>query len=283
MKAKPRRATEDDVLLHTRQYPEHGQARVAAELGHRGLAISASAVRQLWLRHGLQTTYQRLKAIETAKSTTGISAAQREIIRRGDQSRRAGKGKTSVGAESADRRTTILDAAARLFAARGYEGASVRELAQRVGLLPGSIYHYYRSKEDLFIAVHHEGFQQLIADVEQAIARVADPWQRIGAAFEAHIHAVVAGNTISTVTVASLFSLRDKRLNKRLKPDRDRYEKIFAALIDALPLGRQVDRKIFRFLAFGALNWTLVWYRAGGLEPRAIAAQFVTILRGARA
>ena len=47
------------------------------------------------------------------------------------------------------RRDQILDAALRLFAARGYDGASMKEIAAEAGIAPALIYHYFASKEDL--------------------------------------------------------------------------------------------------------------------------------------
>lgn len=283
-----RLSAEAEVLRYAREHPEYGQARVADELRAAGLSVSPSGVRYLWQQHDLETTYKRLKALErSAGVDSELSPSQRELLRRGDVNRklaRKAQRKTIAGngdaEKTAEQRQLILAAAAQLFGERGYEGASVRDLAQQVGLLPGSVYHYFASKEELFVEVHREGFRQLIDDVATAVAAESDPWDRLERACTAHIRALVEGNTISTVTGVSLFSLHEPRLKRRLQGDRDRYEEVFVHLIDDLDLPGSVDRTLLRMFLFGALNWTLVWFRPGKKGPSEIARQLVTIVRG---
>lgn len=279
----PPRPAELAVLQYARQHPDYGQARVAEELRQLGYSISASGVRYIWQQHGLETAFKRLKALEKegAAHPGDFTPAQRSLLRRGEVSRKLASKvrQDSVGDASTDaRRHQILAVAAQLFAERGYDGTSIRDLAKQVGLLPGSVYHHFRSKEELIVSVHQEGFRQLITDVEAAIAAATDPWLRLEKACGAHIRAVVVGNNISTVTGVSLFSLHDTKLRRRLQADRDRYESIFIRLIAALDVATEVDRSLLRFMLLGALNWTLVWYRPGKKNPDEIARQFVTIL-----
>lgn len=281
-------AAEAEALRYAREHPDYGQERVAEALRAAGHSISASGVRYLWQEYDLETTYKRLKALErSAGADLELSPSQRELLRRGDVSRKLARKtqrKAAAGVAEIDpapeRRRLILAAAAQLFGERGYDGASVRDLAQQVGLLPGSVYHHFASKEELFVEVHREGFRQLIADVEAAVADDTDPWRRLEIACTAHIHALVEGNTISTVTGVSLFSLHEPRLKRRLQGDRDRYEEIFARLIDDLDLPGSIDRTLLRMFLFGALNWTLVWFRPGKKGPQDIAQQLVAIIRG---
>src|SRR3954452_4352623 len=74
---------------------------------------------------------------------------------------------SSAGGRSPKRRfEEVLDAAARVFARRGYADASVQDVADELGILKGSLYHYIRAKEDLLFwlleAVH--GDVQAILD-----------------------------------------------------------------------------------------------------------------------
>lgn len=275
------------VLRCAREQPQLGQAKAAAELGRLGHSISPSGVRYIWRKHNLETAYKRLKAIEKspAASPQELTPGQREMLRRGDVSRklvRKGRREAAAGGgvSSADRREHILWAAAELFVERGYGGTSIRDIARHVGLLPGSVYHYFPAKEDLFLAVTHEGFRQLIERVEQVIRRESDPWKRLEAACAEHIHAVAGANVISRITATGLFAIHEEALQRRLKKDRDQYERIFRELIAGLDLPRGTDRSLFRLTLFGALNWTRVWYRPGKKTPAAIARHLVATLRG---
>ena len=70
----------------------------------------------------------------------------------------------SVGAEPrpADRRTGILEAASRLFAEYGYEATTVRQIADAVDILAGSLYHHFATKEDMLHAVIRAGLGQMV-------------------------------------------------------------------------------------------------------------------------
>src|ERR1700742_1891186 len=62
----------------------------------------------------------------------------------------------------------VLDAAARVFARRGYADASVQDVADELGILKGSLYHYIRAKEDLLfwlLEAVHADLQQILDEV----------------------------------------------------------------------------------------------------------------------
>lgn len=69
-----------------------------------------------------------------------------------------------------DRRAEILAAAARRFAASGFHGASMKAICAEVGMSPGSIYHYFPSKEAIIAAIVAEDRAQIRREVEAAAA-----------------------------------------------------------------------------------------------------------------
>lgn len=68
-----------------------------------------------------------------------------------------------------NRRKAILDAAARVFAQKGYAAARIIEVAQAASVGKGTIYAYYRSKEELFFAV----FESMMLEAGETIAAAA--------------------------------------------------------------------------------------------------------------
>ena len=114
------------------------------------------------------------------------------------------------------RREELLATAAKVFSARGYEGASLREICAAAGILAGSMYHHFRSKEDLFVSVHAEGFRHLNEVVDRALEGKTDPWGRLEAAIGAHLAELVERNDVVAVTSASLFHMEGTRLQRRL-------------------------------------------------------------------
>ena len=182
-------------------------------------------------------------------------------------------------AHADSRAPQVLDAAAGLFSRQGFEGTSVRDIARAVGMLPGSMYCHFATKEDLLTAVYVRGVEQISAAVEAAVARHTDPWGRLEAACVAHLEAILRDDDYARVVVR-VRPADVPAADGRLTELRDRYEARFAALVRALPLERGADRRCLRLLLLGALNWSQTWYRPqGGSTPRTIARHFIALLR----
>jgi AcrR family transcriptional regulator len=276
---------EASVLLFASQHPQFGQAKVARALTSGGQTISPSGVRYIWKKHHLETAYQRLKALQQlpARSAASLTVSQLATLKRGDLSRKLSQNSRDGGHETVvpdERQDQILRAAAELFVKQGYAGTSIRDIAQQVGLLAGSVYHHFRSKEDLFVGIHREGFRQLVMLSENAIRNETDPWHRLELACAVHIDSAVAGNAIARITAVGLFAIHEDRLQKRLEKDRKKYDQLFRKLVAGLNLSSRTNRSIFRLALLGALNWTLVWYKPGKATPQAIARDLIQIFRG---
>lgn len=85
------------------------------------------------------------------------------------------------------REEQILDAAARLFAQRGYDRVNTQELADRLGVGKGTIYRYFASKRELFLAAVDRGMRRLRAYVDAAMEGIEDPFDRVAAATRAYL------------------------------------------------------------------------------------------------
>ncbi|HWJ01635.1 MAG TPA: TetR/AcrR family transcriptional regulator [Burkholderiales bacterium] len=267
------------ALALARERPEMGKVRAARELRGRGIQLSATAVHTIWKQHGLATSYDRLR-----RGRAALSESQRARLRRATISRRlivrAGARAGANGSGSHPRREELIAAAAKIFSARGYQGASLREICAAAGILAGSMYHHFRSKEDLFVSVHAQGFLHLNEVVDRALEGKTEPWDRLEAAIGAHLTELVERTDVVAVTSASLFHMESSRLQRRLNRERQAYELRFRKLIQALPLAPSVDRSLLRLTLLGAINWTRVWYRPGKRTPQQIAHHLVSsILR----
>ncbi|MFG1378744.1 TetR/AcrR family transcriptional regulator [Xanthobacter autotrophicus] len=178
-----------------------------------------------------------------------------------------------------DRRQQIIIEAARLFAAKGFEATSMRDIADATGILAGSLYHHFTSKEELFVAVHTMGMDILARTVAAAIEPIHDPWDRLSAAVAAHCTAVLEAGDFMIMVVpkfpASIGAYHDELVRQR-----DQYEAMLTGLTTTLKLPDGVDPRIFRLHLLGALNWTQTWYRPGGsMTPAEIGRQLVLMLR----
>lgn len=175
-------------------------------------------------------------------------------------------------------RENLLAISARLFAKGGFEATSMRDIAGKAGMLAGSMYYHFPSKNELIASVYEAGVTEIGAAVDAAVARARTPWSRLEAACVAHLDALLADRAHAAVMTADLSRL-DTRLRRRLVAMRDSYEKRFVELVGALPLPVGIDRTLWRLHLLGALNWTPTWYKTGGKSPAAIAHALVAALR----
>ena len=270
------RNAKDHVLALALERPELGSVRAARELLARSVRLSASGVRAIWQRHGLGTTYDRLllRKRKTGNGGPHLSEAQRALLQRIRVSRRL-SGSNGGPDAARGRREQLVAAAARVIGEKGYERASLQEICAAAGILPGSLYYHFKSKEDLFIQVHAEGFRQLNEAVDTAIAPHQDPWRRLEAACTAHLTLLVGSEDESLVAGTSLFHPADASLQRRLNRDRKAYEERFREMIGALRLPPNVDQTLLRLTLLGAINWTRVWYQPGKRTPKEIAQHLV--------
>ena len=178
-----------------------------------------------------------------------------------------------------NRRGRILDAAAVEFARAGYSAASVRDIASAAGILPGSMYYHFASKEDLLAAVHAAGIQRIKERVLAAIETADDPWSRLEAACAAHVETLHQSKDYGSVIATEFPRRHSPKLRARMIEERDDYENVFRQLIDDLPLPPDVSRKYFRLALIGAMAWSIAWYKPGEDSAEEIARQIVNLFR----
>jgi AcrR family transcriptional regulator len=183
---------------------------------------------------------------------------------------------------SDNRLAAVLDAAARLFAGKGYSATSMRDIADACDMLPGSLYYHFAAKEDLLVAVYEAGVRALIEPVRAAAARQREPWARLEAACAAHLETVLRRSDYAQVLVRVL-PADVPGAAARLRALRAEYERQFRDLTAALALPADTDRRTLRLMLLGALNWSRFWFSEGGREtPASLARKFVRLLKEAQ-
>ena len=272
--AARRQQVERAVLRHAHDHPEWGQARVAATMTEKGLKVSAAGVRWIWQRHHLETTAKRAAALKKL-GAAHLNAAQKGALAR----IAARRGGAPEGEAPLLAREHLLAVAVREFSRKGFARTSIRDIAQAAGLQPGSVYHHFVSKDELFIAAHSAGMREVARAVETAFAASHDPWERLEIACTVHIQHLVSGNDLTVWTGASLFLFNSPEMQRQLRAERDRFEALYRRLIAALPLPPGIDRDLLRLQLLGALNWTRTWYRPGKRGAADIARHLMMVLR----
>jgi AcrR family transcriptional regulator len=97
------------------------------------------------------------------------------------------RGRARDEEQKSRRREEILACAARVFARHGYPGTDVQAIADAAGVAKGTVYLYFASKEELFLAAVDQGMKQLRAFVDAAVAGIGDGLERISKAVLAYL------------------------------------------------------------------------------------------------
>ncbi len=130
---------------------------------------------------------------------------------------------SDVSTRKADKRTLITDAAIDVFAERGFHQARVSDIARRAGVADGTIYLYFKNKEDLLLSVFEEKMDVLLAGLRVALADTSDPVERVRRFAVFHFRQVRENRTTAEVLQVEL-----RLSNKFLKEYRP--EKLWAYL-----------------------------------------------------
>jgi AcrR family transcriptional regulator len=182
-----------------------------------------------------------------------------------------------------DPREPILQAATELFGAQGYAGTTMRDIADAVGMRPGSLYAHMEGKEDLLLEIVESGIDRFLAATD-GLDAVGPPAERLRAAVRAHLE-VVAESPARTAVVFRQWRFLSGASHARILAKRRRYAAHYVALLEA---GRNagefdahLDSRIAVLSILGALNWTAEWLRAERPLPAwALADRLTDVLLG---
>src|ERR1700733_3944476 len=97
------------------------------------------------------------------------------------------RSRTSRGAKNAVRQEQLTRAACEVFALKGYSAASIQDVADKVGVLKGSLYYYIETKEDLLWRIVEDVHAQSAEILEEALALDVTPIERIRIFIARHV------------------------------------------------------------------------------------------------
>jgi TetR/AcrR family transcriptional regulator, fatty acid metabolism regulator protein len=89
--------------------------------------------------------------------------------------------------ERIDKRDALLRAAIDTFAARGFFNAQVADVARAAGVAAGTVYLYFRGKDDLLVSIFERTMKEAIAEGRESVGRLADPVERLRTIARLHL------------------------------------------------------------------------------------------------
>jgi AcrR family transcriptional regulator len=164
-------------------------------------------------------------------------------------------------------RAVIMNVAMHLFGKQGFNGTSMRDIANAVGLLPGSLYAHIESKEALLLEIVADGIGRFLAAVEPHVASSGNPLDRLRKMIIAHVEVVADNPERSQVVFHQWRFLSPEYLPEAIERRR-RYEACFVEVIEeGVKTGlirSDLNRRIAVLSILGAMNWTPEWFSPDG-------------------
>ena len=109
------------------------------------------------------------------------------------------------------RREQILAEATAVFAEHGYPGTDVQFIADPLGISKGTVYRYFPTKEELFLAAVERGVLRLKEHMERRVETVADPVERIAVAIRSHLEFFRSDPQLVELFIQERAEFRDQR------------------------------------------------------------------------
>ncbi len=174
------------------------------------------------------------------------------------------------GRRSNETEQLIIRAATELFRQKGYNGTSIADLGQAVGLTTAALYYYVSSKQELLARVLTDGMNGFLSRLEEIAVAPLDVREKLRLALENHL------NFIFERPDAVAVFLRERRFLESAYAEQyrlraDRYDALFGGIVEegmASGVFQPADPRVTTLAILGMINWVIEWYRPGGRLTR---------------
>lgn len=163
---------------------------------------------------------------------------------------------------SPDRKAGIRKRAAAVFAEKGFDRASIRDVAKAAELSLAGLYYYFRGKDEILFDIQHEAFSTLLDAHAEALAGVKDPEAKLKRVIDAHL-TFFAGNIAEMKVMSREAEQLKGEFGERIGELRRRYVRLLRGILDELGERRalrDVPTSVAVFILFGMMNWMYTWY-----------------------
>jgi len=170
--------------------------------------------------------------------------------------------------ESKQKLREICRIAARVFYEKGYDGASMQDIAQAVGLTKAGLYHHVGSKDRLLFEIMNYGMDILDETVLQKVKDLTDPREKLRQTIVGHIDLIVrARDQEITVILHENRSLKGalrKRINARKRQYIEYLEGLIARVQEETGAKVPQSPRLAAFALLGMINWLYQWFDPQG-------------------
>lgn len=169
-------------------------------------------------------------------------------------------------ADYEEKRSAIVDEAARLFAEKGFAGASLADLAYACDMSKSLFYHYYPSKEAILFAVMNGHMDDLLTAIEAPSGD--NPQDALRKFSRALLRRYAGAAAKQKVLLYELSSLPKAEREEIVAKERRLIAHVEALIAGSRGVSKKPLLRAQAMLFFGMLNWTHSWLKPGGAISR---------------
>lgn len=185
-----------------------------------------------------------------------------------------------AGSKSEQTRARILDAAAFVFARKGYADARLSDIARTARMQTGSLYYHFNSREDLVAEVMRVGVQQVFRTVRERLEALppdTGDLERLGVALETHLLCLIEHNDYARANTR-LSGQIPRRLQLLHAANEQEYGRLWRSLLrDGQTTGAlrpDVNMSAIRMFLLGAMAWSVEWFKPENGPGEMVARDF---------
>ncbi|SEO42698.1 DNA-binding transcriptional regulator, AcrR family [Salinihabitans flavidus] len=181
------------------------------------------------------------------------------------------------------RRADIMTAAREVFSEKGFNEAVMSEIAERAGVVEGSIYRYFKNKRDLLFCVSESWFEEMISTDEPTLAAVTGTWNRLRFIIHRHLMAIKTHPDLSRLVFQHLRPDPEYRKTKLFALNKAYTNRVVELVREGVENGEirpDVSPSLVRDMIFGAIEHRTWAYlrNEGGYDPDTLADQLTDLV-----
>ncbi|WP_174733069.1 TetR/AcrR family transcriptional regulator [Mesobacillus harenae] len=168
--------------------------------------------------------------------------------------------------KTAKKKLDILRSAAAVLAEKGYQGTTMEEIAARLLMTKGSMYYYFKNKDDLLYHCHQMIMEISLERIEQVVNSDLNPVEKLRSAIKGHILLATSEKSMFMVVGIPKQNFSDTEFQEMLKLRKSYSQFIDRIIVEGIDnqVFDSVDVRMVRMIILGALNSIQEWYDQGG-------------------
>jgi AcrR family transcriptional regulator len=175
----------------------------------------------------------------------------------------------------------ILVIASEIFAKKGYEATSVREIALKAGLNKATIYHYFSSKEEILFKIMDNAMEEALKNLEAILSEDSDALEKFENVLKFYSKYYVSKQAELSLLVNELNSLKHEYktlLTEKEKKYVDLMKSVLYELKKKGVLKEELPITVIVFTFFSIIHYTVKWYKPSGkIKVDELSEYFVEI------